>query len=213
MPKKTFFNLPEAKRKRIIDAALNEFADHPFREASVAGVISRAGIPRGSFYQYFSNMMDLYLYIMEINADRKIQYINEASAREQDMGFFQRLKSLYAGGIKFALENPKLAAIGMYLMKDDIQLRQEIIGNMADKSNDFFTDFFKQGISRGEIKPEIDLVLLSTMISAINMAVADYYLTQHQYSDLLDDAGGYLEVVDKMLDILEHGIGAAALSV
>ena len=30
MPKPTFFNLPAQKRERIIEAAIDEFATHPF---------------------------------------------------------------------------------------------------------------------------------------------------------------------------------------
>lgn len=207
MPKQTFFNLPEEKKNRIIDAALDEFAAYPFREASIARIISRAGIPRGSFYQYFTGMKDLYLHVLEINADHKIQYINDAVAREKETTFFPRMKALYAGGLKFAKDNPRLAAMGMYLMKDDVEFRQEIFSGMADKSDDFFGDFFQQGIVRGEIKPDIDLVLISFMISAINLAIVDYYFIQHPNSDILADPEGYLAVVDKMLDILENGMG------
>lgn len=94
MPKQTFFNLSEEKRNRIVDAALDEFAACPFREASIARIIARADIPRGSFYQYFTDMRDLYMHIMEITADRKVQYINEAVAQEKDTGFFQRMRYL-----------------------------------------------------------------------------------------------------------------------
>lgn len=208
MPKQTFFNLSEEKRQRIIEAATEEFAAYPFRETSITRLITRAGIPRGSFYQYFTDMKDLYLYIIEISADRKIKYINEAVVKEKDTSFFRRMKALYAGGIKYALENPLLAAMGMYLMKDDLQFRQEVMGSMADKSNDFFEEFFKQGKDRGEIKPEIDIEMISVLISAINIAIVDYYLAHHQYSDILNEPDSYLEVYDKMLAILENGIGA-----
>lgn len=208
MPKQTFFNLPEDKRQRIIDAAIEEFGSCPFREASIAGIITRAGIPRGSFYQYFVDIKDLYLYVLEISADCKIQYISEAVAKEKDTAFFQRMKVLYVGGLKFACDNPRLAAMGMFLMKDDPQFRQEIMGSMAYKANNFFEAFFHQGLARGEIKAEIDIVMISYMINAINVAIAEYYLTQHPYGNMVDDPESYLELVDKMLDILEHGIGS-----
>ena len=61
MPKETFFNLPEVKRGAILDAALEEFAAYPYDQASVNRIVARAGIPKGSFYQYFENKKDLYL--------------------------------------------------------------------------------------------------------------------------------------------------------
>ncbi|TYS18546.1 TetR/AcrR family transcriptional regulator [Rossellomorea vietnamensis] len=65
MPKLTFFNLPENKRKVLIDAAENEFARVPLHEASIANIVKSAGIPRGSFYQYFENKDDLYFYLLD----------------------------------------------------------------------------------------------------------------------------------------------------
>ena len=65
MPKQTFFNLPEEKRQHLIEAAKKEFSQVPLMKASVANIIKMAGIPRGSFYQYFENIEDLYSYLLE----------------------------------------------------------------------------------------------------------------------------------------------------
>ena len=45
MPKPTFFRLPEAKQKRLMDAANKEFARAPFNDASISHIIKDAGIP------------------------------------------------------------------------------------------------------------------------------------------------------------------------
>lgn len=65
MPKQTFFNLPEQKRKTLVEAAEKEFTRVPLFEASVANIIKMANIPRGSFYQYFTDKEDLYFYILD----------------------------------------------------------------------------------------------------------------------------------------------------
>ncbi len=61
----TFLRLPEEKKKRILDAAWAAFADAPFAEVSINGIIRQAGIPRGSFYQYFADKNDLFGYLMD----------------------------------------------------------------------------------------------------------------------------------------------------
>jgi len=53
MPTNTFFHLPEEKQQRLLDAAQIEFSRHSLQEASIANIVKLAGIPRGSFYQYF----------------------------------------------------------------------------------------------------------------------------------------------------------------
>lgn len=64
MPKDTFFHLDEAKRTKIIDAAKKEFTENPLRKARVSNIIKEAKIPRGSFYQYFNDLDDLYYYVI-----------------------------------------------------------------------------------------------------------------------------------------------------
>ncbi|RND49209.1 hypothetical protein FAM18110_01140 [Lacticaseibacillus paracasei] len=39
MPKPTFFRLPEAKQKRLMDAANKEFARAPFNDASISHMV------------------------------------------------------------------------------------------------------------------------------------------------------------------------------
>lgn len=65
MPKSTFFNLDDDKRRKIVAAAKAEFLDNPLRKARVSNIVTEAGIPRGSFYQYFEDLDDLYYYIVE----------------------------------------------------------------------------------------------------------------------------------------------------
>ncbi|MGX6978543.1 TetR/AcrR family transcriptional regulator [Vagococcus elongatus] len=65
MPTETFFRLPEEKKARILAAAKEEFSVHSIREASISNIIKLADIPRGSFYQYFDGMEDLYLYFFD----------------------------------------------------------------------------------------------------------------------------------------------------
>lgn len=64
MPKERFFNLPEEKKERILEAAVLELSRVPFHEMSINKVVQSAGIPRGSFYQYFENKFDLLEYVM-----------------------------------------------------------------------------------------------------------------------------------------------------
>lgn len=81
MPKKTFFNLPESKRKHIIDVALEEFAKTPYQETSINRLIKRMEIPTGSFYQYFEDKKDLYFYIMSFYVEDELREIKETKQK------------------------------------------------------------------------------------------------------------------------------------
>ncbi len=65
MPSNTFFRLPEEKRSRLLDAAWEEALRTRVTELSINRIIHRARIPRGSFYQYFSDKEDLVRYLFD----------------------------------------------------------------------------------------------------------------------------------------------------
>ena len=64
MPTSTFYNLPEEKRAKLLAAIRQEFSRAPFAEASINKIIQAAGIPRGSFYQYFEDKQDALNYLL-----------------------------------------------------------------------------------------------------------------------------------------------------
>lgn len=64
MPTSTFFRLPEEKRKRLMDAAWEEFTTNSYTDASINRIIHKAHIPRGSFYQYFQGKEDLFWFLL-----------------------------------------------------------------------------------------------------------------------------------------------------
>lgn len=59
-----FLRLPEEKRNRFLKAAWDEFTNTRFMNVSINQIIRKAGIPRGSFYQYFTDKEDLFSYLL-----------------------------------------------------------------------------------------------------------------------------------------------------
>lgn len=86
MPKITFLNLPEDKKETLIEAAKKEFSRVPLFEASISNIIKTAGIPRGSFYQYFEDKEDAYFYLLEeFLKEKKTQFICALQANKGDI--------------------------------------------------------------------------------------------------------------------------------
>ena len=65
MPTSTFFRLPEEKRVRLLDACWAECTRAGFADISINRIISAARIPRGSFYQYFSDRDEMIRYLLQ----------------------------------------------------------------------------------------------------------------------------------------------------
>lgn len=70
MPSKTFLNLEKEKQDKIIMTSMAEFTKYDYPEVSINQIIINSGIPRGSFYMYFTDKEDLFSYLIEINRQR-----------------------------------------------------------------------------------------------------------------------------------------------
>lgn len=60
-----FFELPEDKQLRIINAAMEIFAQYEYKRASTDDIAAKAGVSKGLLFYYFHNKKDLYRYIFE----------------------------------------------------------------------------------------------------------------------------------------------------
>ena len=69
MPTNTFYNLPKEKQDKVLEAAKEEFFRAKDGNVLVKNIVISAGIPRGSFYQYFESKEDLIDFIS--NNERK----------------------------------------------------------------------------------------------------------------------------------------------
>ncbi|HOH92888.1 MAG TPA: TetR/AcrR family transcriptional regulator, partial [Anaerolineaceae bacterium] len=71
MPKPTFYNLSAARRARIEAVAIDEFSKNGLKSAVLNNIVAKSGIAKGSFYQYFENIEDLYQHILSLVQKRK----------------------------------------------------------------------------------------------------------------------------------------------
>lgn len=82
MIKPTFYNLSDDKRKRVLQAILEEFADTDSEKISINRIIKRANISRGSFYQYFDDKVDLvevlFLTLVDMNIKDAYRALSES---------------------------------------------------------------------------------------------------------------------------------------
>jgi AcrR family transcriptional regulator len=85
MPKETFYNLDENKKVKIIKAAIVEFTNHELHKARVSNIIKVAGIPRGSFYQYFEDIDDLYYFIIDDTFNKIFEEGNKSANETNDL--------------------------------------------------------------------------------------------------------------------------------
>jgi len=204
MPKDTFFNLPEDKRALICQVAIDEFAAHSFDQASINRIVARSGIAKGSFYQYFENKRELFLYLVQLAADEKLNYLAPVMRNPEQHDFFTLLRELYLSGIQFAVERPQYAEISKKLLASKgTPIYEEVVDESMPIAYEFFETLLENAIRRGEVRADIDVRMLAYLTAALNALVLEYY-TEHIAQDYDERM---LATIDQFIDFLRRGIG------
>jgi len=109
MPTPTFFALAAERRDRLVREAIVEFSEKPFAEASLSQIAQRARIPKGSFYQYFEDKLDLYRWLVTEEAPRHKRAFLSAAPATGD--FWTDFETQIERGMAFLVEHPRLARL------------------------------------------------------------------------------------------------------
>jgi AcrR family transcriptional regulator len=177
VPKETFFNLPEEKRQRLLDLAIEEFAAHDYRHASISRIVARAGIAKGSFYQYFEDKRDLFLYLLDTAVNqRRLDFMRAAQGQEAPQGFFDQLRWMLNGSVQTARAHPQLSRIALRAYSGDLPFADEALERGKAMGRDYLRELVARGIADGELAPDLDPDLATAIILAVITEYSQIYL-------------------------------------
>ncbi|WP_407893117.1 TetR/AcrR family transcriptional regulator [Lacticaseibacillus sp. N501-2] len=94
MPTATFYRLPTPKRARIVQAAYTEFARATYPEASVSNIIRQAQLAHRSFYQYFQDKADIFDYLLRLQQNRTLAWMQDVLT-EENHDFFSAIAIVF----------------------------------------------------------------------------------------------------------------------
>jgi AcrR family transcriptional regulator len=108
VPTVTWARLGPARRAAVISAAEAEFAAHGFSGGSLNVIAKRAGVAKGSLFQYFADKRDLYAFIADAGSQRVRAYM-ETRIVELDPGrpFFEFLTDLMDSWVAYFADHPR----------------------------------------------------------------------------------------------------------
>lgn len=203
MPKQTFFNLSTEKRERIIAVALQEFKEFDYSKASISRIVAKAGIAKGSFYQYFSGKKDLFSHIIDLASEKKLDYLKDVQIGSENRDFFELLREVYIAGLKFSRDYPELGEISDNLMKSkDEKFKEEILGTSMQKSDAFLTALLQRGAEQGELKGGLDFTFIAFLMTRVSIALGEY-IRERGYSEK-----NLEKRVGDLIELLENGLRA-----
>ena len=146
MPTETFQHLSSQKKQNIKAALLKELSAHPLATAQVARIVKTAGVARGTFYKYFTDLVDAHQWLLmtvikdlDLHPERLVKQttIETLMKQIQQSDYAAFLKNYYesnegflaAQGVKYRQLNAQQWAI-MVLCHQTIQ---ECLMNPGDQ--------------------------------------------------------------------------------
>jgi AcrR family transcriptional regulator len=108
MPTATWARVDPARRAAVVEAAEAEFGAHGFSRGSLNVIARRAGVAKGSLFQYFADKRDLYAFIADVGSQRVRSYLEDC-IRELDprRPFFEFLTDLLDAWAAYFADHPR----------------------------------------------------------------------------------------------------------
>jgi TetR/AcrR family transcriptional regulator len=200
MPKHTFDQLSPSKKERVLTAAAQLFAERGFARTDMAEVAVRAGVAKGSLYNYFESKDDLYLHVCRDGLERSRQAVYDGLEPEWDV--FRQIDHIFRQGVSFALTRPEyirlylnISAAGGDRFADELTL--EVERHTADYLKKIITD----GIHCGLVRPNLDVNMAAFLINSLYIMFVISLVSGHYRIRMK----GYLKIEGELNELTIEG--------
>lgn len=200
-------DLPEDKRRRIVDAAIGEFAERGYRLASTNAITARAGVSKGLLFHYFGSKKNLYLYLVNHVVDRYTERFFE-DLPELDSDVVERILQIALHKQRVLLDEPQVNKLLIQAFQDmPEEVRPEITSlsaKLQDRSNRILMDGVDMSKFRRGIDPRKAITLVTVCREGLRQLYRDRLtpdLAEHP-----EEIAHMLEEVREYLDMLKYGI-------
>ncbi len=178
MPTVTWGRVDPARRAAVIEAAEAEFGAHGFSGGSLNVIARRAGVAKGSLFQYFADKRDLYAYIADIASQRVRGYIEDLIRRlDPTRPFFEFLTDLLDAWVAYFAEHPHERALhAAVTLEADTDARISVRSVIHRHYLEVLRPLVRDAQSRGDLRDDADTDAMLSLLLLIfpHLALAPY---------------------------------------
>jgi len=182
-------------------SAFNEFSKRSYEEAKLSNIIREANIPRGSFYQYFKDKKDLYLYVFELVKIKKLEYLGELLPNKQEIPFLKLFKLLYKQAVVFSFNHPEFTNIYKLFLSSKGDIYYEVMGEGLALTRSYYISYIDSDKSKGIIRKDIDSEILADLVIQLTTNIG---LDEFKKDNI--DYGSLSNKIDSLVNIIQKGI-------
>ncbi len=193
MAKSTFEHLPEEKRERVLKEAARLFAERGFSGTDVTELARRAGVSKGSLYNYFESKEDLYLHVCKDGLARSRRAVYGGMDPEWDI--YSQVEHIFRQGVYFALKHPEY--IRLYLTASapgKEHFSTEISVDVEKHTSDHLKAEIRRSQTQGSVRSDLDPKLGAFFINSLYIIVVASVVSKHFQNRLKE----YFEIKGKL---------------
>jgi AcrR family transcriptional regulator len=178
MPTVTWARIDPMRRAAVVEAAEAEFGAHGFSQGSLNVIARRAGVAKGSLFQYFADKRDLYAFIADTASQRVRSYMEDRIAElDANRPFFEFLTDLLDAWVAYFADHPRERALHAAVsLEADTDARISVRSVIHRHYLEVLRPLVNDAQAHGELRPDADTGALLSLLLMIfpHLALAPY---------------------------------------
>jgi TetR/AcrR family transcriptional regulator len=170
-----FERISPDEQRRILVACIEEFSQSGYEAASTNAIVKRAGIPKGTLFDYFGSKKDLYLYVIDHAVSRFVEAFNQRGG-SMPGDLFERLIQRGRARMQFVIQAPRLYQLffnAFINAPDEIQaeLQARYAGNFQTSAQRLL-----DGLDRPKFRDDIQVEKAVELVNLLLEGLYNRYL-------------------------------------
>jgi len=178
VPTVTWARLDPTRRAAVIDAAEAEFGAHGFSGGSLNVIARRAGVAKGSLFQYFADKRVVDAFIADVGSQRVRTYMETRIAElDPSRPFFEFLTDLMDSWVAYFADHPKERSLhAAASFEVDTDARVSVRSVIHRHYLEVLRPLVRDAQIRGDLAAEADTDALLSLLLLIfpHLALAPY---------------------------------------
>lgn len=177
--KAAFDKIPKEKRDRILNVAIEEFANNGFENTSIQQIAKKSGISVGSVYKYFDNKETLFSMVVQEGLSSIENLLMGLADSSEDI--LVKAEKIIRSLLEYSRQKPELIKLYCQLTTSD---NSEFLNTLSQRIEAVSASVYTVTISkaqetgdvRNDINPAFFAFLLDNIFMMLQFATAcDYY--------------------------------------
>ncbi|MCD4829922.1 MAG: TetR/AcrR family transcriptional regulator [Candidatus Cloacimonetes bacterium] len=170
-----------AKRRAILEAAIESFAQKGFHNTRIADVAQQAQVADGTVYLYFQNKDELLIKAFEEMFDANLQRIRD-EVDKQETGI-DRLNRFFELHVELFTENPRIAQFMAVELRQSPEFYNKYPEYSPFKSYmSYMRQLCDQAVNEGEVRPINTEALIMIIFGTIDFVLTEWSVKGRVFS-------------------------------